>query len=282
MSAPASTPTPSWWHVTDDTPVRFRFECDAFKGHPAKAWECRLAEQKCGSAWCSTRVRITPFCAHHLRKLLDLAIRPSTVEAAGYGLFVHAAYPRPVVFKKGEAICEYAGELLTKGQLDDRYGDFTAPYAADVGSAGDAIDAACVRSVGAMANHASGRRANAAITDGGDGTLVLIALRDIEDGKEVFVDYVGKRPDGVAYSFEEPGSQYDTAPVAAPAKRRRFAGDDVDDDDDVKILFHQPPGGNGAGNPAVVPGGKRRRRGGKSRSRRRGGTRSKSTSKSRR
>lgn len=45
-------------------------------------------------------------------------------------------------FKKGEEVAEYKGDILTKTQLDDKYGDETAAYAVGVNNGDFAIDAA--------------------------------------------------------------------------------------------------------------------------------------------
>ena len=46
---------------------------------------------------------------------LELEVRPSTVEGAGYGLFTK------IDRKKGEYICNYDGEYLTLKQFNNRY-----------------------------------------------------------------------------------------------------------------------------------------------------------------
>lgn len=301
MLAPA--PMPSWWHVAEDeepSAVRFQFECAPYMGHPEKSWECPLVIRKCDT--CSKRVRISPSCALHLWTSHNLAIRPSTIPGAGWGLFAHArpfseggiVFEDGIVFKEGNPICKYAGDLLTKEQLDDRYGEFTAPYAAGIGSKSDAIDAACSRSAGAMANHASGELANAYIgqvdkpvnlpdgTVGIKSTLKLFAWRPIKSGDEIFIDYIGEESESKAYSFEEPGARSATVVVAAAAAPRPFKRQRVVDPEDAEDELFSPTSG-GAANPVVVTGGKRRPRGRKSGSRRRrqSKTRSKSRSKTR-
>lgn len=64
-----------------------------------------------------------------------------------------------VIFKKDSIIILYHGEQITHAELDERYGDYTAPYAV-MTRGSDRIpqedfqyeDGACTRCVGALAN----------------------------------------------------------------------------------------------------------------------------------
>ena len=55
---------------------------------------------------------------------MGLTVKPSTVPAAGLGLFCARD------FEAGDLISPYKGQLLSRKQLDKRYGiNTTAPYA---------------------------------------------------------------------------------------------------------------------------------------------------------
>ena len=83
----------------------------------------------------------------HTVSILGLTIKPSPIPDAGLGLFAVKDFPR------GSHLTPYLGEILSKSQLDDRYGDdnFTAPYAVSI-SSNVFIDSACHRCIGAYAN----------------------------------------------------------------------------------------------------------------------------------
>jgi hypothetical protein len=149
-----------------------------------------------------------PYCPTHLTTLLHLKIAPSTIPNSGKGLFAfdRTVGPNTVIFRPGDTICEYHGELITRAQADNRYGPFTAPYAVSITSPRDGReraveDAALVRGIGAMPNHFSGNMANAQLVprydrarrnnnNGGLGWFTLIAaVSHIRNGEEIFVDY---------------------------------------------------------------------------------------------
>ena len=64
------------------------------------------------------------------------------------------------VSKKNDIICPYIGESLTRAQIYERYGDDTAPYAANHGKY--YFDAALRRGAGSLTNHANYPNFNAA------------------------------------------------------------------------------------------------------------------------
>jgi hypothetical protein len=147
----------------------------------------------------------TPLCWQHLLSQMNLRIKPS-VNGPGKGLFAMMPRqnddgPRRLVFKQNDYICDYGGEKITKRELDARYGNYTAPYALFVrqrkGKGGHYVNAACMRGVGAMANHANAARANARLAPMG-ASGALKATKPIYEGDEILVDY------GSEYGFQEP------------------------------------------------------------------------------
>ena len=76
-----------------------------------------------------------PFCMTHSTSLLGLTVKVSSIPDAGRGLFATRDFP-------------YLGEILTKTQLDVRYGG-TAPYTLKV-SSNIFMDSACLRGLAHM------------------------------------------------------------------------------------------------------------------------------------
>jgi len=126
-------------------------------------------------------------------------VRISPYPIAGLGLFAERS--------RGEWIVPYSGRVLTWRQLESMYPSNTlAPYVEQV-SDNMYIDAACVRSIGSLANGAAeAKRSNAETSwrggSGARGGLWLWARRGIREGEEIINHY------GESY-FEEPVSAED-------------------------------------------------------------------------
>lgn len=204
-------------------------------------FECELETRQCAaytvSAGHRTKQRcqrktskVLPYCWQHMQSEQGLRIGPSLIKEAGQGLFATQ------LFKKGDVIGEYKGEIIGEKELTKRYGDYTAPYALEL-SPGKYVDGACVRYPVVYANHIYKRSplahvqnspdpsymAAAAAAGGGKrrrrggakevdykacansqlqswgGKGYLMATRDILPGQEIFTDY------GPAYKFGESG-----------------------------------------------------------------------------
>lgn len=159
---------------------------------------------------CSRMVRVgVPYCSMHLLHTRHLRIRPSTVSGAGLGLFAYHSTlgAGEVVFKKNQRIVEYDGERLGYRELQQRYGDFTAPYAIKLPD-GSYEDAAFRRGAGALVNQGATGTINAVLawyTDrAGKQCACVDALQDICNGSEILVDY------GSAYSLSELSTRHVT------------------------------------------------------------------------
>lgn len=174
-------------------PYRFSFKST----DGSVTFDCPLTCSRCigtnvNGGQCSRKTCIgTPYCWMHLWKLKQVRIRPSTIPNAGKGIFaVHRPGTPPpandIVFRKGDTIIEYAGEKVTRQQIDARYGDYTAPYG--LGERGKFEDGACVRGVGTMANSASRKNCNAEFRFQ-NGRFVLKARKTIKTGAEILCDY---------------------------------------------------------------------------------------------
>ncbi len=210
-------------------PYRFNFKSDdgVFNFQcPLQCMRCTATnkgnDQRCSRTTCIG----TPYCWSHLLREKGLRIRVSEIPNAGKGLF---AFHRPgapipnddIVFRKNEDIVEYAGQQSSEGEMDARYGDYTAPY----GLSQDAhwIDAACLRGAGSLANGAAKGKANAEYYfNDEDGKFYLRATKNIKNGSEILCnygeDYGGKnkkkkkKSSAAAYSLHQEPVKFSTKP----------------------------------------------------------------------
>ena len=187
------------------------------KQEPKPYFEGFLHKQQCAYTSPLTHKRCTrlvvlglPYCSQHLQIEMHLKIKKSKIENAGYG--VYATIPKgnknDVVFKKGDKICYYTGELLNENQIDKRYGeDFTAPYAMELKTTNRLknkrinmyIDCALHRCVASLINHSTYERSNVKFVQvQNENKIEIIAKENIKNGKELLGYY------GTAYKFNEP------------------------------------------------------------------------------
>jgi hypothetical protein len=154
-----------------------------------------------------------PYCWSHARSVKHLRIAKSTIQGAGQGLFAirtkkagltKKELEKPV-FKKDQVITPYVGERITNQEKDDRYHEYTAPYALSFkrpkGEV-EIIDSACKRGLASLANHkVPSRGANAKLTENGN----LSATKNIYEGSEIFAYYgpLFKFDENVAYSSKK-------------------------------------------------------------------------------
>lgn len=197
-------------------PLQFQFQAP---GRPA--FSCALQCQRCtavsanGQQCKKTACIGVPKCWVHLLRDSSLRIKHTTLPGAARsekGLFAlqRGARAGDVVFAAGQLITPYGGERVRGAALQRRYGDYTAKYGIQL--AGNAYEnGACVRGVGAIANHAPGRRANAEFVND-NGKSKLYATRDITNGQEIFVDY------GDQYLMDEPGVKSVTRRTRGPSR----------------------------------------------------------------
>eukprot|EP01031_Cornospumella_fuschlensis_P027632 gene27632-33370_t len=148
------------------------------------------------------------YCPAHMASTLKLAIRDSTLAGAGKGrlfAFDRAAGPDDVVFRDGDRIAKYNGQLINAQELEERYGGYTAPYGVKV-NAREAIDCACKRGVGALGNTRPTANNATLSVNTRDKTASVKASRTIRNGQEIFISY------GRAYRFDDETS-HKTVPV---------------------------------------------------------------------
>ena len=147
-----------------------------------KRFTCKLQCNKCAAPGCPRRVCIgLPYCKAHSRSLTGLQLKKS--RSHGYDLFA-AGIPGTTVFRKGDHIGRFGGELLGPAQLKKRYTHTEGTYVGEL-SRKRSRDGACRRSAVAMNNGASSAaKANARYKPTKD-DLILVAKRDIKAGEEI-------------------------------------------------------------------------------------------------
>jgi hypothetical protein len=178
--------------------------------HDNVVFQCNLECQRCiglnkSGQRCKRKVCIgLPYCFTHLTQCLHLKIKQSNlVNNAGKGLFAWDTNKNQdeVVFKRGNLICEYGGEFITREELDERYGEKTAPYGIEI-NRNLCQDGACKRGIGVIANTANTKRENNAefyLSTRPQRMIKLRATRPIKNHEEILVDY------GNEYDLHEDG-----------------------------------------------------------------------------
>jgi hypothetical protein len=166
-----------------------RFECEL------KRVRC-CAKTKSGRPCARTTLHTAPLCAQHTRKIFRVRQDRSTIVLEGNkrmrGLFAcDDSQPRgAIVFRKGDEVCPYFGEVIGDPELDRRYGDSTAPYALLI-HPGVIVDPACLQSIGGKVNSPPpGGRPNTRFSVASSSDFASIkAIRNIRNGQELFVSY---------------------------------------------------------------------------------------------
>lgn len=170
--------------VDDEVWFSCELKCVRCKGRTASG-------QRCSRITCIG----TPLCWSHMLKEYQLKIMPSTVPAAGKGLF--AWHPTSdaniILFRQGDVLLEYEGEMISRAELDRRYDEedeeHVAPYA--YGAGNFVVDAACERGAGSLINHSDqARNINCKfVYDPRTAILSVVATKNIRNGHELFMNY---------------------------------------------------------------------------------------------
>ena len=131
-----------------------------------------------------------PVCHQHLESKYKLKIKKSSIPNAGKGLFVFDKFAEnDIIFKKGDKIISYEGELINLQQLNKRYGDYTAPYALNIDK-NNYRDASLKRGVGSLGNTNNKRNNVKLSANTKNKTAFLKATKNIRNGSEIFISYV--------------------------------------------------------------------------------------------
>lgn len=156
---------------------------------------------------CGATVTIgLPYCPTHMKSVLKLTIKDSTVPNAGKGLFAcdPTAGPNEIIFSNDDLICDYGGEPISVQQMNTRYGDHVGPYCVRNGNSGQGThveDGAARRGVGTIANHSNNANAGYFYSRY-NRRFKIWALADIRNGEEIFCNY------GPGYQINEPGVSF--------------------------------------------------------------------------
>jgi len=166
-------------------------------------FECSLKTEQCASRRtksgerCRLKVIIgEPYCHHHLKKEKKVIIRNSQ---HGKGLFCWDPNEEGSVFRRGEIIARFSGEIIDIEEFEKRYNrddmpDITAPYAFENDHAREpyVIDGGCQRHFTQLANTADvGELNNAAfkVHPTNRNRINLVATRSIYHNQEILATY---------------------------------------------------------------------------------------------
>ena len=162
----------------------------------------RCEHLKANNQLCKNKITIGQKLCHIHRLIeLHLKVKKSNIPNAGKGLFCKdpTKGANDIIFRKGDKICNYNGELITEVELNNRYGDDTAPYAIELHRKRYS-DGAIVRGVGTLLNHSTKAKSNVRFSIKQDNSdITIVAIKNIKNGAELLINY------GRAYKFNEPG-----------------------------------------------------------------------------
>ena len=169
-----------------------------------RTFKCNLKCSQCtgttrGGGRCKNRVCQGVVLCHQHRKSVKLKVKQSGIARAGKGLFAWEPSNGGNIFKKGDTIGYYRGELISNKRMDKRYGKTgNAPYtvatsrSSVAGNTNKNIDAGCKRGLMSLANGSRGMSgANARFIDNirPDKTIAVKATKNIQHNKEIVLHY---------------------------------------------------------------------------------------------
>ena len=161
-----------------------------------RTFECQLTCNRCTARTatgtrCRRRVCVgTQKCFTHRKRDEGLQVKRSLIPNSGKGLFATK------LFRKNDLIgTGYRGELISRAQLNNRYGqqqNANAPYALSVRNSQQIVDSACERGILSVANTKTVRsQCNAKYSQHikADGTVNVRATKRIRPGDEIYIWY---------------------------------------------------------------------------------------------
>ena len=151
----------------------------------------------------------SPYCFIHLKYHFHLTIKPSLIPNSGKGLF--AFDPKKdanaIIFKKGDKIMEYKGELITNDELEERYGNKTAPYSVKINK--DLYqDCSCKRGSASIANTYPNHN-NATLLVHRKKVFIK-ATKNIRNNEEIYLSY------GRNFRLNEENVEHETKYIRRP------------------------------------------------------------------
>lgn len=163
---------------------------------------------------------IQPFCEQCCAEYYHVEVRTSQIQGGGLGLFAYdPRYDRKnkekIVFRKGDLIAPYCGEIVLDDDVEHRYlakdgHTIVCPYMVRMED-GRLIDGALIRGPAVYGNDANGSQStknlyknNAILCEADE--FGAYATKSIHQGEEVFVSYGKTYWEGVHYRSETIGS----------------------------------------------------------------------------
>jgi hypothetical protein len=160
--------------------------------------QCRFVKPGNNHVRCKNRVVFgADLCWQHTRLKLHVAIFQSRIPHAGNGLFAFDFDKRQAgdpVFLPGAIICHYNGEPIDAAEVQQRYGEATAPYVVQTSDDHSFADAACRRGIGSLPNHTTTLKDRNAVLYYDDvlGATVVKAFKKLYHGDEILINYDSK------------------------------------------------------------------------------------------
>lgn len=160
--------------------------------------QCRHVKPGTHHVRCKNRVVFgADLCWQHTRLQLHVAIFQSRIPHAGNGLFAFDLDKRQSgepVFLPEAVICHYNGEPITEAEVQQRYGEATAPYVVQTSDDHSFADAACRRGIGSLPNHTTTLKDRNAVLfyDEEAGATVVKAYKKLYHGDEILINYDSK------------------------------------------------------------------------------------------
>lgn len=166
---------------------------------PVLKFECPLKSRQCAynksgtQLQCKNRVVFGfDMCRVHTIKVKHVAIFKSTIPGTDMnGLFAYDETKKDKadsIFDENDIICNYTGDIINEAELNDRYGDYTGPYAHKEDD-DSFIDAACQRGIGSFPNHTDVIAVRNAYFLHDGSNINIHASKPIFHGDEIFVNY---------------------------------------------------------------------------------------------
>lgn len=143
---------------------------------------------------CKKRCQIgLGICWIHLLNEHHLRIKASNLPNAGMGLFAidKSKGDGEIIFRPGQSVCLYNGEVLDIYEHHARYGAESAPYTAQLNKKDDEQmyeDASIHRGVGALINH-SNKLDNCRMKIKRNNVIEIVAKKNILNDSEILLNY---------------------------------------------------------------------------------------------
>ncbi len=163
------------------------------------SYQCELHSERClgyskNGVRCKRRCIIGfEYCFQHMQSIKHLKIRPTTLPGFTFsGLFAWDPSAVGPIFRNEDVVCKYFGDVVEPAIIQEHYGNSTAPYAF-LANKNRAVDCACRRGIGALANTSAGHNnCRFSVSNANGGSLSIKATKNIYHGQELFVPYGNK------------------------------------------------------------------------------------------